>query len=357
MTDLTPEFNKLLKELNAPSTADPSLTLQNIDEFLKEAYRINSHIAALNRYLRDIRQSYLSTAPPPRRTNISSKSKQWRYLNDRQREEIDAETKKLLRGLNVSIRSMDEAEGIRYTTETVTIQNKYVKALGRFGNWAAGGGQQSKSMEQELEEAKLNAIKMHRDSVVWYLRQKLSECGNLQASMMEKRIMREMERNKSNLAKSRAMMPDVGGFRDSSSSKYTSSGSGTGTGTGPTHLETQSQPPTSFPTQELSAEQMQMFEQENHDMLKHYQSTLDQVKTAEKSLIEISELQTQLLNSVASQAEQIEILAEQSHQTTENVGGGNKELKKATQRKSTAKYVFYASCGLSAFLVIWDLVI
>lgn len=74
-------------------------------------------------------------------------------------------------------------------------------------------------------------------------------------------------------------------------------------------------------------------------------------------MIEISELQTQLLNSVASQAEQIEILAEQSYQTTENVGGGNKELKRATERKSTAKYVFYASCGLSAFLILWDLVI
>ncbi|ESZ89612.1 hypothetical protein SBOR_10003 [Sclerotinia borealis F-4128] len=332
MTDLTPELNKLLKSLNAPPTADPSLTLQNIDDFVKEAYRINAHIASLNSYLRDIRQSYLSTAPPPRRTNISSRTKPWRYLNDRQREEIDAETKKLLRGLNVSIRSMDEAEGIRHTAETVILQNKYVRALGRLGNWAAGGGEQSKSMEQELEEAKLNAIKMHRDNIVWYLRQKLSECGNLQASMMEKRIMREMEKNKSNLAKSRAMMPDMGDFGGLSSAKYTTSGN--------THLETQSQsqPQPSFPEQELSPEQIQMFEQENHDMLKHYQSTLSQVKTAEKSLIEISELQTQLLNSVASQAEQIDILAEQSHQTTEDVGGGNKELKRATQRKSTAKY-------------------
>lgn len=224
----------------------------------------------MNSYLKDIRQSYLSTAPPPRRTNISSKTKPWRYLNDRQREEIDAETKKLLRGLNVSIRSMDEAEGIRYTTETVTIQNKYAKALGRFGNWAAGGGQQSKSIEQELEEAKLNAIKIHRDGVVWYLRQKLSECGNLQASMMEKRIMREMEKNKSNLARSRSMMPDMGGFGDSSSTKYTSSPS--------IHLEAPSQAPSSPPTQELSPEQIQMFEQENHNMLKHYQSTLDQVR-------------------------------------------------------------------------------
>ena len=40
MTDLTPIFNELLKSHNARPTADPSLTLQNIDEFLKEAYRI-----------------------------------------------------------------------------------------------------------------------------------------------------------------------------------------------------------------------------------------------------------------------------------------------------------------------------
>ncbi|THV47354.1 hypothetical protein BGAL_0316g00080 [Botrytis galanthina] len=350
MTDITPEFNKLLMGLNAPPTIDPSLTLQNIDEFLKEAYRINSHIASLNSYLKDIRQSYLSTtAPPARRTNLSSKTKQRRHLTDRQREEIDAETKKLLRELNFNIKSMDEAEGIRYTTETLIIQSKYAKALGRFGNWAAGGGEQSKSLEQQLEEAKLNVIKMHRDNIIWYLRQKLSECGKLQASMMEIRIMREVEKNKSNLAKSRAMMPDIGNLGDSSSSKFTSSGD--------VHLEVQSpsQPQTSDP--QLSLEQLQILAEENHDMVKHYQSTLDQVKTAEKSLIEISELQTQLLNSVTSQAEQIEILAEQSYQTTENVGGGNKELKRATERKSTAKYVFYASCGLSAFLILWDLVI
>lgn len=44
MTDITPEFNKLLMGLNAPPTIDPSLTLQNIDEFLKEAYRIVCYI-------------------------------------------------------------------------------------------------------------------------------------------------------------------------------------------------------------------------------------------------------------------------------------------------------------------------
>jgi syntaxin 18 len=42
MTDLTPILNELLKSHDAPATIDPSLALQNIDEFLKEAYRIVS---------------------------------------------------------------------------------------------------------------------------------------------------------------------------------------------------------------------------------------------------------------------------------------------------------------------------
>jgi hypothetical protein len=40
MTDLTPLFNELLCRNNARPTARPSLALLNIDEYLKEAYRI-----------------------------------------------------------------------------------------------------------------------------------------------------------------------------------------------------------------------------------------------------------------------------------------------------------------------------
>ena len=42
MTDLIPVLNELLKSRNAPPTANPTLSLQHIDEFLKEAYRIVS---------------------------------------------------------------------------------------------------------------------------------------------------------------------------------------------------------------------------------------------------------------------------------------------------------------------------
>jgi hypothetical protein len=48
MTDLTPILNELLKSHDGRPTIDPSLALQNIDEFLKEAYRIVSPFPPAN---------------------------------------------------------------------------------------------------------------------------------------------------------------------------------------------------------------------------------------------------------------------------------------------------------------------
>jgi syntaxin 18 len=80
-------------------------------------------------------------------------------------------------------------------------------------------------------------------------------------------------------------------------------------------------------------------------------------RETEKSLQEISELQTQIMENLNMQSEHIGQIVEDAVNMTGNVGAGNKELKKASERGSTAKYVFYASCGLSLFLVTWDLFI
>jgi syntaxin 18 len=380
MTDLTPILNELLKNHDARPTANPTLSLKNIDEFLKEAYRIvsvtfrgreicshskNSHIASLNNYLKAIRQSYLSTAPPPRRTYTTAKTWQWKYLTNREREEIDAEAKQLLRELNVSIRNFADAEQLRQNTETTVIRKKYTRlGLGALGSWAAGGAGHTKSYEQEQDEAKAGTIVMHRESVLWYLRQKLQECGRFQGSIMETRLLREMEKNRSVLANSRGGSITDFDFNEDAKlpAKYMRSSVA--------HIEA----PVFNPEEELTPEQIQIFEKENQDMLKHYESTLDQVRlvniedfmgikadhsirTAERSLVEISELQTQLVNNLVVQSEHIDQLVADSFLTAENVGGGNRQLKKAAERKSTAKYVFYTSCGLSAFLIVWDLVI
>lgn len=190
-------------------------------------------------------------------------------MTDRQREEIDAQTKQLLRELNAGIRNLADAEQLRQNTETTITRKKYARlGLGALGSWAAGGAAQSKSYEQEEEELRANAVSGHRESVLWYLRQKLQECGSFQASMMEKRIFREVEKNRSVLANARpGTMSDLLGFDDAPvpTSKPK--------GTAATYTE-----PQAPPEPEFSPEQIQMFEKQNQDMLKHYESTLDQVR-------------------------------------------------------------------------------
>jgi len=79
-------------------------------------------------------------------------------------------------------------------------------------------------------------------------------------------------------------------------------------------------------------------------------------RTAEKSLLEISELQTSLVTNLAMQSEHIDQLVQDSYLTTENVGKGNKELKRASERPSTARMLFHGTCAFCTFLVVWDLI-
>ena len=79
-------------------------------------------------------------------------------------------------------------------------------------------------------------------------------------------------------------------------------------------------------------------------------------RTAERSMLEISELQTQLVQNLDIQSANISQLVADSLSTTENVGSGNKELKRATERKSTARMVFWSSCALCTVLIGWDLI-
>ncbi|KAI1765380.1 snare-complex protein syntaxin-18 N-terminus-domain-containing protein [Hypoxylon sp. FL1150] len=355
MTDLTPLFNGFLKQHEA-STTKYSFSLENLDDFLKEAYRINSHIASLHADLRNIRQSYLSTAQP-RKTLIRSaqKDRQSRPLSDREREEIDANAKKLLRELNTSIRRLADVEQARSEIESRVIQKKFARGLGALGAWAAGGTQTSKSPEHAAAEERANSINTHRDSVLWLLRHRLQECVKTQQDMMEIRLMREMEKSRSVLAKSRR--PDapsistLGNFHEAGSPVESKRKANQALSLSPD----EAQPPSLGGG--LTEEQIQLFEKDNQDMLKYYESTLDQVKTAEKSLLEISELQTQLIDTLTTQSAGIEQLVADSEKTNENVGGGNRQLKQATQKASPAKYTFFATCGLCAFLIVWDLVI
>ncbi|KAK4552328.1 hypothetical protein LTR86_010499 [Recurvomyces mirabilis] len=357
MTDITPDLNLCLKEKRARLVLRRDYDVQHINTFLQEAYSINARITDLTRELRTIRPAYLSTAPSSRRRKLSSgghgQHDRAHPLTNGERDAIDAQSKQLLRQLNGGIQALKQAEDVRLqTADSVALSKRAKGGLGAIGRWAAGGAVTAKSPEEETEEAERKMIAKHRESVITYLQRRLEQAGGVQAEMMEVRLSREVEKSKSVLYKSR--MGD--------SIPYAHEEDGTTAPTSPKRKRqstgfvddndrsTSDQPP------ELSQEQLQLFDSENREMLKQYSTQLNQISQAEKSILEISELQSTLVSNLQMQSEHIDQLVQDSYMTSENLGKGNTELKRASERRSTAQGIFYATCGFCAFLVVWDLV-
>lgn len=250
----------------------------------------NSHITSLHNELKDVRQAYLSTAQPRRTTHIRhGHTKQQRYLTDRDREEVDANAKQMLRELNASIRSLEEAETLRRETEAAIIRKNFGRGgLGVLGAWAAGGGgagAAGKTAEHAAAEGRARDVGIHRDGVIWYLRRLLQLCGRTQQDMMEARLTREMEKNRSVLAKAGGLgaggpMPELTGFYETMQGRAgtTEPSKKRSSGLPPAEEDETKQVVGYDPAGELTEEQIQMFEKGNHDMVQHFNSTLDKVR-------------------------------------------------------------------------------
>jgi len=280
------------------------------------------------------------------------------YLNDQQREAIDSETSAFLRDLNQNISSLSSAVDLQHETATQVLEKKYGRPNGILWRWAAGDGDTpdaGKSANQIEEEGRVRTTKVFRDGVLWYLGQRLKEAVTAQQEMVEIRLDRERQRQMSilydrrnkDVRLSRDVETMVTGT-DSYSSRdlrghdeYNPALDASDRG----RLE-----------QEFSPEQLQLFEEENRGLFEHYNDQLTKVTEAEKSLVEISSLQQTLIGHLSVQGDMIGQLVEDASNTDENVRRGNQQLKKASERRSTARVVFLATAGLCSFLVAWDLI-
>lgn len=181
-------------------------------------------------------------------------------MTDREREDVDTNAKQMIRELNASIRALDEAETLRRETEYAIVQKKFGSAFGVLGSWASGGIVTGKSPEHIEAEAKAQQTEIHRDGVLWFLRQRLELCCRTQQDMMETRLQRELEKTRG------FMMPSAAEFEQfvAPSAHHAAEG------------HSHDAPPVA--RQDLTDEQMQMFEEGNQDMMKYYEGTLDKVR-------------------------------------------------------------------------------
>ena len=236
-----------------------------------------------------------------------------------------------------------------------------------------------RSVEQEDAEDEEGTRKAVRESVLWVLRRGLEGVAEVQRGMVERRIERVREREKSVLYKFRGHggsgSGSVGGIAvDGENEMPVSASDGVVRDVSMDHDDV------AAIEAQLTPEQLQLFAQENDSMLKHYEDTLGKVqcvhphippfiasngygvltslspRNAEKSLLEISSLQETLVTHLATQEDYINQLVTDASNTHTNVTQGNRELKRASERRSTAQMVFWGTVGLCAWLVVWDAV-
>lgn len=279
------------------------------------------------------------------------------HLNDSQREAIDAETSSVLRDINNKISNLSSAVTLQHETANKVLEKKYGKPDGLLWRWAAGDGdtpEAGKSNKQVEEEGQLRTTRWFRDGVLWYLGQKLKNAITFQQEMVEKRLEREQQKQLSILYNPRNKGVQASADVDDGAN---------GTETYPTqdlrgHDEYKPWADASEGggEPELSAEQLQLFEEENRGLFEHFNDQLAKITQVEKSLMEIGSLQQTLVGHLSVQGEMIGNLVTDAANTDENVRKGNRELKRASERGSTARLVFFATAGFCSFLVIWDLI-
>ncbi len=194
------------------------------------------------------------------------------YLTNTQRDKIDAEAKSVLRDLHAAVNSLSQAEQVRQDAESALNQSRHRKhGFGALGQWAAGGGVSSKSPQEELREAQASTLKLHREGVLWYLQHQLAECGRVQSRMMETRLVEEVEKSKSILYKARGHGGPVPVWDESLSAGFAKAKPRQRGNRSGISME-------EFQQGQLSEDQMQLFAEENQDMLKQYEDRLDQVR-------------------------------------------------------------------------------
>jgi len=108
--------------------------------------------------------------------------------------------------------------------------------------------------------------------------------------------------------------------------------------------------------EELSPEEVQMFEMENKRLFTEMNSLVDEVRQIEGKVVEISQLQEIFSEKVLHQSTQIDRIHETTVGTTESVKGGNEQIREAIKNNASFRVwilFFLVMCSLSLLFLDW----
>jgi syntaxin 18 len=211
-------------------------------------------------------------------------------------------------------------------------------------------------LRQDESSVSEDFLAAHHSSITWYLSRRLAEASQTQKQMQEERIKRQIDRTRTlgSGAAQEAQNVTLGLGKHSApqiaeSSSWLAGASSTilatlGTPTLGTPVTPSAPLPSSGPVStwtpsddeddeiELSASQIMQFENENANILRTVQDTLESVQQAEARLMDISALQAELVTHLTKQTELTDQLYEDAIATTSTVEKGNEQLREAKRR-------------------------
>lgn len=291
--DITSIFSQAVASHNSRPLKPHHFDIDSINAFLKEAYSINSRIIDLTKYLRSIRAPYLTlgTHRPNASTRFNNRSEGPRNnlsekdgnLTDGDRRAIEEDTKQLLTSLSRSIKDLSQNVHSSNELSSLARQAKRSKrTFGALGRWAAGGGEIAKSPEELEQEAKEETLFVYHEAIIWYLQMQLERVSGMQRDMIAVRLQRTVEKNKSSLYKAGI---DAEGFGlgqmpiQKKRLHHEKGANGSATGGNLLMLEQEEKEKSGSGIESmLSPEQIQMFESEQEDMIKYYNSELQKIR-------------------------------------------------------------------------------
>ncbi|KAM5534320.1 hypothetical protein V8D89_012048 [Ganoderma adspersum] len=348
-------------------------------EYVKEAYNVLNHISTLTRMLSSVRKAYLNVdarnppllRPTSRTIDIAGGDQSWgdiRNLTNEERDQIDLQARVILSRCKDRVAQLEELEK-RRVEFAASQQNPFTRFL-------------PARLRQDESTAASDFVAAHHASITWFLSRRLASSGQLLRDMQEERMKRQLERTRtlgSGATRDAVFLGTSTNATPPSPAESSASGSWLGNASNlassfaasigssaafdPVHSAVTIKPVTSAAASdwmseteedelELSASQIQQFEEENANILQSVQDTLQSVQQAEARLMEISALQMELVAHLTKQTEQTEQLYEDAIATAATVEKGNEQLKEARRRaRDGRKWILLFLIGASLSLL------
>lgn len=287
-------------------------------------------------YLTRIRPAYLALGKRTGGSSSVGSASVGVPLTDKQRDEIDYETKLILQQTMLRIRSLEDLETQR---------------LARESNGGTGGMLSGFAglFVDVREETQRKTVKTHRQAILWYLNDRLKDVSARHSAQQEVRLGRQTQKSKSKIHN----VSEIGESTTRNNSSLTAqleSKRKTNAYTDPTAHDALPEA-----LRDLTQTQLTQLENENSTLLDELDVSLSKAKAAEKSLYEISSIQTQLAQHLSTQTEMIQDLMADADQVQDDIEGANKQLESAKARnKKASKIIIYTSLGFAGLLLFYD---